>query len=349
MGYNVQDGLVYGVSENFEIATLSSTQITALPGSPILPPANVNPFNAATYNAGDMDLCGNLYVSGFQFDFMLVINVSEMTFNQIPLNIPVDNNRLWCPDWTYLPATGLLYGITNDVLGNFQSNAPNHLRVMDLQGNHVLDIPLTGAACVGYGAMFADALGNLYAYCNASGDIIMMTPTDDTFTDFTVTTLFTETQGISGNDGASCPLSNGLSPTEETCCSQVLALLKDQKKQISRTQSSNDIASLREELEELQRDRALSKEEAPAVLYQNKPNPFSEKTVIKYEITDKNAEAAVIFVFDLNGNLKLTYPIEVEKRGEVIIEGETLGTGMYLYTLVVDNVAIDSKKMILTE
>ena len=82
-----------------------------------------------------------------------------------------------------------------------------------------------------------------------------------------------------------------------------------------------------------------------SILYQNNPNPFNSNTTIHYYI----ATSATIYVFDLQGNSKLTFPIETFGNGSVNISAQSLSAGMYVYTLVVNNVIVDSKRMILTE
>lgn len=90
----------------------------------------------------------------------------------------------------------------------------------------------------------------------------------------------------------------------------------------------------------------LHYDEEAYILYQNNPNPFSEKTVIKFEINEK-FESAFILVFDMQGGLKMTKPINIEGKGQININEHELISGMYLYTLVVDNKEIDTKRMIL--
>lgn len=85
-----------------------------------------------------------------------------------------------------------------------------------------------------------------------------------------------------------------------------------------------------------------------AVLYQNSPNPFSSTTVIEYYIPD-SATTANLFIFTLNGELLETYPVTAFGHSSISIDGSTLDAGMYLYSLVVDEVIIDTKRMILTK
>lgn len=83
-----------------------------------------------------------------------------------------------------------------------------------------------------------------------------------------------------------------------------------------------------------------------AKLYQNKPNPFKETTSINFELPNEYSSANLM-IFDLRGTLIKSYEISGQNNGEVIIEGRELKAGMYLYSLFVDDIEVDTKKMIL--
>ncbi len=85
-----------------------------------------------------------------------------------------------------------------------------------------------------------------------------------------------------------------------------------------------------------------------AFLFQNTPNPFSTQTEIKYFVPE-NTDNAVLYVFSLNGNMLLSKPITQTGSGSITISGSELKPGMYIYTLAVNGVEADSKRMILTD
>ena len=85
-----------------------------------------------------------------------------------------------------------------------------------------------------------------------------------------------------------------------------------------------------------------------AFLFQNTPNPFSTQTEIKYYLPE-NAENAILYVFSLNGDMLLSKPITQTGNGSIIVSGSELKPGMYIYTLAVNGVEADSKRMILTD
>ena len=84
-----------------------------------------------------------------------------------------------------------------------------------------------------------------------------------------------------------------------------------------------------------------------SVLYQNSPNPFSERTEIRFEIAD-DAYDACICIFNLQG--KMLKKMAVSKSDNSIsIGSDELGAGMYLYSLIVDGEEISTKRMILSK
>lgn len=119
--------------------------------------------------------------------------------------------------------------------------------------------------------------------------------------------------------------------------------LKTQNTQI------NDLQNRLDQLESKLSDRKLSgNTQTEAKLFQNAPNPFSEKTVIKYFIP-RTATSSSIIIYDLSGHqLKKMDRLEKE-NGEITLNGSELGAGTYYYTLIVDNTEVDTKKLIIVQ
>jgi hypothetical protein len=84
-----------------------------------------------------------------------------------------------------------------------------------------------------------------------------------------------------------------------------------------------------------------------AVLYQNAPNPFTDRTEIKFILPENTANAS-IFVFNMQGALIKQVPVHA-RQSSVVINGSELTAGMYLYSLVLEGKMIDTKRMILTK
>ncbi|MEQ8360209.1 MAG: M28 family peptidase [Cytophagales bacterium] len=83
-------------------------------------------------------------------------------------------------------------------------------------------------------------------------------------------------------------------------------------------------------------------------LLQNKPNPFDEATLIAFhaEIIPKYSEA-FIQLRNLDGREITRIPVEVHKGiNEVIYNHGYNKSGTFIYTLVIDNIKVDSKRMV---
>lgn len=93
---------------------------------------------------------------------------------------------------------------------------------------------------------------------------------------------------------------------------------------------------------------APNKMKVEAVLYQNTPNPFSANTEISCDIPTMN-NSAFIYVYNLQGVELMSFPIARTGFNTVSVSASVLPAGMYLYTLVVDNQIVDTKRMILTK
>ena len=83
------------------------------------------------------------------------------------------------------------------------------------------------------------------------------------------------------------------------------------------------------------------------ILFQNFPNPFNPRTVIGYSLL-KNGNIQ-IKVYDILGKEITTLVNENKKSGnyEVKFDGSNYASGIYFYTLFVENLKIDTKKLLL--
>jgi len=122
------------------------------------------------------------------------------------------------------------------------------------------------------------------------------------------------------------------------------------------------IESLQSEIQELKKGNNNSKLKSATIstgisnlqenitnaLYQNAPNPFSHSTSIEYSLT-KNAQKAMICIYDMNGTQLKCIPLHLTVYGNVTINGNEFKAGMYMYSLIVDGQLIDTKRMVLTD
>lgn len=85
-----------------------------------------------------------------------------------------------------------------------------------------------------------------------------------------------------------------------------------------------------------------------AILYQNAPNPFTNNTKISFYIP-KSVKTADLYIYNLSG-VQIKHSLITEREeGSYTLDANELEAGMYIYTLVNDNIIIDSKRMILTK
>lgn len=118
------------------------------------------------------------------------------------------------------------------------------------------------------------------------------------------------------------------------------------------------IDNLVDEVEALKQPVAPQRQQAPAamqeaiadgeaMLMQNTPNPFNQATEIGYRLPEGTA-TAMIMLCDMNGKMLQTYPLAVnDTAGTLTIQAGSYTPGMYLYTLLIDGVQIDTKQMII--
>jgi hypothetical protein len=139
---------------------------------------------------------------------------------------------------------------------------------------------------------------------------------------------------------------------------QLKKMIEEQQRQIDEMRgdltvccNSDDLRSetkdnmLREGKISIQQIEAIA-QDLP-VLSQNRPNPFSEKTIIRFYLP-KGTNAASIKVFDNSGSVYRMFALNGEGPGTIEIEGNTLAAGTYYYSLLVDHNLIDTKTMMIT-
>jgi len=84
-----------------------------------------------------------------------------------------------------------------------------------------------------------------------------------------------------------------------------------------------------------------------AYIKQNAPNPFLQNTAILYYIPS-SAKQAQLIIYSIEGRQLKSFSLN-NGVNQVTIDGGTLSSGQYIYSLVVDGKKIDSKKMVLTK
>ena len=84
-----------------------------------------------------------------------------------------------------------------------------------------------------------------------------------------------------------------------------------------------------------------------ASLKQNTPNPFTERTTIRFTLPS-DARDAYVYIFDMSGKMLKQLPVDSSMES-VTVNGYELTPGMYIYSLVVNGKEMDTKKMILSK
>jgi len=93
-------------------------------------------------------------------------------------------------------------------------------------------------------------------------------------------------------------------------------------------------------------DLSVNPKMTSAFLKQNAPNPFRQNTVIQYSVPSSSHNAQLV-IFDMNGHQLRSYTLN-PGANQITIDGGTLSSGQYIYSLIVDGKKIDSKNMMLT-
>lgn len=89
-------------------------------------------------------------------------------------------------------------------------------------------------------------------------------------------------------------------------------------------------------------------DENECILYQNNPNPFTDNTIINCTLNEE-AKQAILYIYDINGHQIDNISIVERGNVKIVLEGHRFVPGIYLYSLVVDNCIIDTKRMIITK
>ncbi|MGB3947514.1 MAG: tail fiber domain-containing protein [Bacteroidia bacterium] len=81
------------------------------------------------------------------------------------------------------------------------------------------------------------------------------------------------------------------------------------------------------------------------VLNQNVPNPFAEQTTITYYLPENVSRAQMIF-FDQSGKIIKSVDLKEKGQGQLNVFANDLTNGIYTYSLIVDGVNVETKKMV---
>lgn len=115
---------------------------------------------------------------------------------------------------------------------------------------------------------------------------------------------------------------------------------------------NQELTAVREELSEYKANDNVrsqlmqqSKETLGYSMEQNIPNPFEDRSVIRFQLAPGVTQASIT-IFDLNGSLIKDYTIN-QNSGEITILASEIGKGMFIYSLSQNGQEIISKRMII--
>ena len=118
------------------------------------------------------------------------------------------------------------------------------------------------------------------------------------------------------------------------------------------TKLEQENAQLKSELEELKQlinqsikpTAAVSR--SKATLGQNYPNPFNKSTVISFSISAKANSASIVVTQTGSGKIIKTLPVSTG-TSQITLDAASLATGVYVYTLYVDDKKVGTKQMVI--
>ena len=128
---------------------------------------------------------------------------------------------------------------------------------------------------------------------------------------------------------------------------QELSKMNDDKDAAMNSLKSQ-IATLKAEMEELKAmivSSQFSTIGSSASLQQNTPNPFTNTTTINYTLPQKFTSAKII-ITDKNGKPLKQVNLPGGGKGSLAVDGSTLFSGAYQYSLYVDGRLIETKQMV---
>lgn len=79
---------------------------------------------------------------------------------------------------------------------------------------------------------------------------------------------------------------------------------------------------------------------------QNDPNPFTHETSIRYTLPE-NYQDAYLAVYDLTGKQLGTYALNDRNARSITFTAGQLAAGVYLYSIICDGKALDSRRMVI--
>jgi hypothetical protein len=92
-------------------------------------------------------------------------------------------------------------------------------------------------------------------------------------------------------------------------------------------------------------NNGIEQDVSSAYLEQNVPNPFNDKTIIRFHVPS-NSFSVKIVITDMTGSVQKSIEINSQDNSQVTLNADALLSGTYIYTLWVDGKQVDSKRLV---
>lgn len=124
-----------------------------------------------------------------------------------------------------------------------------------------------------------------------------------------------------------------------------------QEQQVIIEKQQEQIAALQELVTQQANNASLRinkvSEEVESILGQNIPNPVDQSTIIPFKIPHNCSSASILITEQATGKAIRAIQLNCEAT-QVMLDAGMLSAGCYMYSLFVDGIMVDSKRMIIT-
>ncbi len=126
-------------------------------------------------------------------------------------------------------------------------------------------------------------------------------------------------------------------------------IIESQSEQINNLQEQINELSVLVDNQTLNTDNSNLINYSTPILYQNTPNPYTNQTTIKYSLPD-NTSNSFIKIYNISGVEIQSIELQNQKgQNNITIDASNLESGIFAYTLIVNNQVVDTKTMVISK
>ena len=126
-------------------------------------------------------------------------------------------------------------------------------------------------------------------------------------------------------------------------------IIESQSEQINNLQKQINELSVVIDNQILNTDNSNLINYSTPILYQNTPNPYTNQTSIKYSLPDNDSNS-FIKIYNISGIEIQSIELQNQKgQNYITIDASNLESGIYAYTLIVNNQVVDTKTMVISK